>query len=122
MYALHVVVVSLINKLQELHGNISQVWFADNSTAASTCQWLRAWWDDLVTHGPSFGYFPKASQNFWVVKEEYAKEAERAFANTSVSITTHGKRHLGATVSSKAFKNEFVSAKVKTWCKEIDLL
>ena len=36
MYAL--AVVPLINKLQELHGNTSQVWFADDATAASSCQ------------------------------------------------------------------------------------
>ena len=87
-------VVPLINKLQELHGNTSQVWFADDATAASSCQRLHAWWDDLVTHGSSFGYFPKASKTFLVVKEEYAKVAERAFADTNVSITTYGKRHL----------------------------
>ena len=108
-------------KLQELHGNTSQVWFADDATAASSCQQLRAWWDDLVMHGPSFGYFPKASKTFLVVKKEYTKVAERAFADTSVSITTHGKRHLhvGAAVCSEAFRNEFASRKLKSWCKEI---
>ena len=65
---------------------------------------LRAWWDDLVTHGPSFGYFPKASKSFLVVKEDYAKVAERAFADTNVSITTHGKRHLGVALGSESFQ------------------
>ena len=56
------------------------------------------------------------------MKEEHAKEAVRAFANICFTITTHGKRHLGASVGSEAFRNEFVSAKVKGWCKEIELL
>ena len=120
MYAL--AVIPLINKLQDLHGNTRQVWFADDATAVSTRQRLRAWWDELVAHGPSFGYYPKASKTFLVVKEEYAEEAERAFADTSVSITTQGKRHLGAAVGSMAFRDEFVSGKVKSWCKEVELL
>ena len=36
MYAL--AVIPLINKLQELHVSTSQVWFADDATAGSTCQ------------------------------------------------------------------------------------
>ena len=116
MYAL--AVIPLINKLQELHGNTRQVWFADDAI----CQRLRAWWDELVARGPSFGYYPKASKTFLVVKEEYAEEAERAFAYTSVSITTQGKRHLGAAVGSMTFRDEFVSGKVKSWCKEAELL
>ena len=120
MYAL--AVTPLINKRQELHGNTSQVWFAADATVASTCQRLGAWWDDLVARGPSFGYYPKASKTFLVVKEEYAEEAERAFADTSVNITTQGKRHLGAAIGSMAFRDEFVSEKVKRWCKEVELL
>ena len=85
MYAL--AVVPIINKLYTWEHKSGGMWFADDATAASTCQWLRAWFDDLVTHGPPFGYFPKASKTFLVVKEEYPKEAEKAFANTSSSIT-----------------------------------
>ena len=84
------------------YGNTNQVWFADNATAASTCQRLRAWWDDLVSCGPTFGYYPKAYKTFLVVKVEYAEEAERVFADTSVSITMQGKRHVGDAVSSMA--------------------
>ena len=75
-----------------------------------------------MSHRHSFGCFSEASKTFLVVKEEYAKAAERAFADTSVSITTHSKRHLGVVVGSEAFRNEFMSAKVKSWCTEIDLL
>ena len=38
--------VPLINKLGELHVNTSQVWFADDATAADACQWLHAWWNE----------------------------------------------------------------------------
>ena len=95
------------------------MWLADDATAASTCQRLHAWWDDLVACGPSFGYYPKASTTFLVVKEEYAEEAERAFADTSVSIATHGKRHLGAAVGSMAFRDKLVCGKMKSWYTEM---
>ena len=36
------------------------------------------------------------------MKVEYAEEAERVFADTSVSITMQGKRHVGDAVSSMA--------------------
>ena len=119
MYAL--AVNPLINKLLELLENTSQVWFADDATAASTCQRLCTWWDYLLGYGPSFGYYPKAYKTLLVVKEEYAEEAERAFAGTSVNKTTHGKRHLGATVGSVAFRDEFVPGKVNGWCEELEL-
>ena len=37
-------------------------------------------------------------------------------------MTTQGKRHLGAAVGSMAFRDEFVSEKVNSWCKEVELL
>jgi hypothetical protein len=120
MYAL--AVIPLIRKLQEAHEDTSQVWFADDATAASKCHRLRSWWDDLVKLGPSFGYYPKASKTFLVVKGEYVHIAEQAFADTEVNITTQGKRHLGAAVGSTDFRDEFVSRKVKQWCDEIELL
>ena len=110
MYAL--AVIPLISKLLELHENGM---VADDATAASTCQQLRTWWDDLLVHGPSFGYYPKASKTFLVVKKEYAEEAESAFAGTSVNITTHGKRHHDATVESVVFRDKFVSGMVRSW-------
>ena len=120
LYAL--AVIPLINKLQELHRITSQVWFADDATAASTCEQLHAWWDDLVASGPAFGYYSKASKTFLVVKEEYAEKAVKAFANTNISITAHGKGHLGTAVGSVDFRDEFVSGKVQEWCKDILLL
>ena len=120
MYAL--AVVPLISKLQQLHEHAQQVWFADDATAASTCQQLRAWWDDLVSLGPSFGYHPKAAKTFLVVKEDYVGEAERVFTDTNISITSHGQRHLGAAIGSHSFRHEYVSNPVKDWCSEVDAL
>ena len=65
---------------------------------------------------------PMNFKTYLVVKEEHAEKAERAFAGTSVNITTHGKRHLGAVVGSLDFRNKIVEKKVKTWCNETEML
>ena len=36
--------------------NTTQIWFADDSAAASSLTNLREWWDNLVELGPCFGY------------------------------------------------------------------
>ena len=38
----------------------SQVWFADDVSAAGQVQCLCSWWDLLVEKGPAYGYFPNA--------------------------------------------------------------
>ena len=45
----------LINKLKKLCPDVKQVWYADDTTGASTCTKLRCWWDELSTHGPLYG-------------------------------------------------------------------
>ena len=54
-------------------------------------------------------YYSNASKIFLVVKDEYKDEAKTAFGDTSVTITTHGKRHLGAAVESRDFTTEYVT-------------
>ena len=40
----------------------------------------------------------------------------------SVNITTAGKRHLGAVIGSKEYKDEYCIDKVKTWADEFKKL
>ena len=117
MYAL--VITPLIRRLNELQEDVSQVWFADNITAAASCHNLRSWWDQLSTIGPHYGYQSNASKTFLVVKDEYEDEAKTIFGDTNISVTTRGKRHLGAAVGSRDFATKYVSSKVEEWCKEL---
>jgi len=50
MYALGV--TPLIKKLYQKCANTTQVWFADDSAAASSLPNLREWWDSLIELGP----------------------------------------------------------------------
>ena len=46
-------------------------------------------------------------------------KAMEIFNGTGINITIQGKKHLGAAVGSTAFRNEFISDKVKTWVEDI---
>ena len=117
MYAL--AITPLINQLKASCPDVKQAWYGDDATGASTCRGLRRWWDELTDLGPSFGYFPNDSKTYLVVKQEFVKVANDAFADTDVLITTHGKRHLGAALGSKTFTEEYVSNKVEGWIKDV---
>jgi hypothetical protein len=68
MYAL--AISPLIKKLKKQARNASQLWFADDSSAAGRLRALQVWWRHLTILGPAeFGYFPNASKTTMVVKE-----------------------------------------------------
>ena len=62
---------------------------------------------------------PPLATTYLVVREKHEQEAKKAFADTSISITMSGKRHLGAAPGSKTFTEEYVKDKVRIWTKEI---
>ena len=77
------------------------------------------WWDNLSQLRPTFGYHPNDSKTYLVVKQQHEATARQVFANCGVHITTQGKRHLGASNSSRIFTEEYVSRKVQTRTQEI---
>ena len=60
--------------LQEL---LHEKCFADDGTGGDTIKKMRNWWDCVAKNGPKFGYFPKASKSWLIVKDHKLKEAER---------------------------------------------
>ena len=59
-----------------------QVWYADDATAAGQLKNLRQWWDNLVFHGPDFGYFINPSKTSLIVKEGHQLDAIACFEKT----------------------------------------
>ena len=53
--------------------------------------------------------------------QELAEKAERVFGDV-VNITTEGKRHLGAIIGSKDYKNQYYNENVPGWKEEITTL
>ena len=59
---------------------------------------IRDYWGKLTVLGPKYGYFPKASKSYLIVKEDKLGEAMNVFNDSNVNITIEGKRHLGAVI------------------------
>ena len=53
-----------------------QVWYADDSAAGGKLDQLMKWWKDLKDHGPMYGYYPKPSKTWLIVKPEHATKAK----------------------------------------------
>ena len=118
-YAISIIVLTLMVATE----CINQAWFADDGTGVGKIRQLKEWWDKLSEWGPAFGYFPKPTKCWLIVKDEQAKEtAETIFEGVPINITIEGERHLGAVIGTSAFKSKFVNEKVATWISEIDAL
>ena len=89
-------ITPLIKDLQVPH--MHQVWFANDATAGGSLNGLHEWWSRLQSWGPSYGYFVNASKTWLIVKPEHLDVASEVFQNTSIGITSEGKRHLGASI------------------------
>jgi len=50
--------------------DISQVWYADDATAAGKLRSLFEWWKQILHQGPCYGYFPKAAKTCVIVKPD----------------------------------------------------
>ena len=100
--------------------NTKQIWFADDSAAGGKIQDLQKWWQNMQDQGPAFGYFPKASKTWLIVKEQYLEIAQESFKN--INITTEGHRYLGSYIGNETGKLKFVLEKAKDWVSEIECL
>ena len=73
MYALGV--TPLIKKLYQKCANTTQVWFADDSAAASSLTNLHEWLDSLIQLSLCFGYEVIVNKCWLVVKPHSAEQA-----------------------------------------------
>ena len=80
-------------------------------------QSLKGWWSDLCSAGPLFGYFPKPSKTWVIVKPEKYEEAKEAFPE--LNITAVGHKYLGSYIGSREGTIEFVESKVKEWIENV---
>ena len=69
--------------------------YADDIGGGAKLHALREWWKNISENGPCFGYFPKASKSWLVVKEDKFDEAKQVFEGTGINITSQGRKYLG---------------------------
>ena len=120
MYAL--ATIPLIKKLHCRLKDVSQVWYADDASAAGRITRLREWWNELASLGPKFGYFTNATKTWLVTKEKHLTLATASFANTGVQVTSEGRPYLGAAIGSKDYVLSHVKDCVAKWSKELSSL
>ena len=114
--------IGVLPIMMHLHDTCAcpQIWFADDAGAGGNLCDLIKWWDVITQIGPSYGYFPKPSKSWLIVKKEYLDEATRIFQNREVNITTQGhERYLGTPIGTESFVKQEVEAKVETWIEEL---
>ena len=93
MYAL--ATIPLIKKLQCHLADVSQVWYADDASAAGKIDKLGEWWSQLSTQGPKYGYFANATKTWLVTKVKHLATATASFADTGVQVTSGARPYLG---------------------------
>ena len=104
----------------ELHNiNMKHVAYADDIGGGSNLTMLKNWWDNIVENGPIFGYYPKPSKSWLVVKEEKFAKANEIFCGTGIQITTEGRKYLGGFIGTEEGKVRYVKNLVDDWCNQL---
>ena len=112
-------ILSLIHFLLQFisinHLSAKEVDFADDFKVAGKLTSIRDYWGKLTVLGPKYGYFPKASKSYLIVKEDKLGEARNIFNDSDVNITIEGKIHLGVVIGSNEYREEYVKDLVNDW-------
>ena len=112
----------LIDSLRITIPEVKQAWLADDSAGGGSIRGLHKWFLQLTAEGHKYGYFVNGSKSWLIVKNaEKMKEAKETFGNT-VKITQEGKRHLGAVIGSKEYKDVYCQEMVDNWTDELEKL
>ena len=112
----------IIHSLRNDKPMVTQVWLADDSAGAGKISSLFSWYKYLEKEGKKYGYIVNGSRSWLITKSEsLATEAKLLFGK-EVNITGEGKRHLGAVIGSKDYKDIFCSEKISKSEEELETL
>ena len=112
--------VHMITSLRASIPQVKQVWLADDSAGGGSIESLYQWYKSLCEEGRKFGYIVNGAKSWLIVKtSELAESAKKVFGD-EVNITLEGRRHLGAVIGSKEFKDQYCQEKVDKWLREME--
>ena len=112
----------MITGLRASIPQVKQVWLADDSAGGGSIGFLYQWYKSLCEEGRKFGYIVNGAKSWLIVKtSELAESAKKVFGE-EVNITLEGRRHLGAVIGSKEFKDQYCQEKVDKWLREMESL
>ena len=101
---------------------MKHVAYADDLGGGSKLVKLRGWWDKTVESGPAFGYHPKASKSWLIVKPDLLESAKEIFKDSGVNITTNGHKYLGGFIGAAEGTVDYMDSLVKDWMSQLDVL
>ena len=113
--------VSNLSKEEQKEQLPKQIWYADDAAAGGKLEKILHWWNQLCNAGPWYGYHPKPSKTWLIVKEEYEEKAKNMFPS-DINITSIGHRYLGSYIGTEAGKKEFIDEQITEWEKDITSL
>ena len=114
MAAYAIGITPLLDHLRFIKRSVKHVAFTDDTTGSRKLEEIKIWWDTLMTEGSKYGYYPKPSESFLIVKQHYREYAERIFTESNINITTDGARHLGAVLGNIIVKEKCLTNEVQS--------
>ena len=96
--------------------------YADDLSSAGKIAKLKISWDQLCTIGPKYGYFPESRKSWLIVKPEQEARARKIFEDTSINITTDGRRYLGGAIGSNTYKETYADDKISELTNQLTML
>ena len=112
----------MISSLGASIPQVKQVWLADDSAGGGSIESLYQWYESLCEDGRKFGYIVNGAKSWLIVKNSKLAEMAKKVFGDEVNITLKGRRHLGAVIGSKEFKNQYWQEKVDKWLREMESL
>ena len=101
---------------------MKQIAYADDLGGGSKLETLREWWHRTNQFGPAFGYYPKPSKSWLIVKAEHLDKAVELFEGTGINITTEGQKYLGGFIGTDTAVSKYVDELVDDWNTQLDVL
>ena len=84
------------------------------TACVATLPSLHAWFSQLLSSGPDFGYFPQPAKTVLVVGPSYVNQATLLFSDLGIRVVS-GSRFLGGFVGEHSMADTYVAQKVRTW-------
>ena len=110
-------VIMTMSHLTTVSIYIRQIFYADDAAAAGKLQKIKDWWKHLLNTGPMYGYYPKPSKTWLIVKPHMYATAKALFPD--INVTQKGHRYLGSYIGADEGLAEFVDNEVEEWKKDI---
>ena len=68
------------------------------------------------------GYFSEQTKSWLIVKSNCSDKAIHIFNDANIQITTQGRGHLRAVLSTSQFRTEYIMEKINKWVEELHVL